>query len=244
MGLRVKLYEEAMRLREEGLSYRRIVEEIWRRFRIRLSKSHVSYWLRGIHTPYNGRRIPSLKLLKPSEELAYVIGVVLGDGYAYRKRRVIKGYNHVWIGLDAKDREFVEEFARCLAKVLDSRQIRPRYRDDVGKYVVEVKSKTLYEHLRKPVNLDRLKPYVEQCERCMTTFIRGYTDSEGSVDKHGYISITNSDLNLLTYIRDLLQRFNIESTTPRVGTRRGSIFHDPRTGKRYVTKNDCYHISI
>ena len=173
MGLRVKLYEEAMRLREEGLSYRRIVEEIWRRFRIRLSKSHVSYWLRGIHTPYNGRRIPSLKLLKPSEELSYVVGVVLGDGYACKKRRTIRGYNHVRIGLDAKDREFVEEFARCLAKVPGSRQIRPRYRDDVGKYVVEVKSKTLYELLRKPVNLDMLKPYVEQCERCMTAFIRG-----------------------------------------------------------------------
>jgi hypothetical protein len=30
--------------------------------------------------------IPSLELLKPSEELAYVIGVKVGDGYAYRRR--------------------------------------------------------------------------------------------------------------------------------------------------------------
>lgn len=31
----------------------------------------------------------------------------------------------------------VEEVARCLTKVLGRRQIRPRYRDDVEKYVVE-----------------------------------------------------------------------------------------------------------
>jgi hypothetical protein len=46
---------------------------------VRLSKSSISEWLRGIHNPYNGRRIPSLELLKPSEELAYVIGVKVGD---------------------------------------------------------------------------------------------------------------------------------------------------------------------
>jgi hypothetical protein len=32
------------------------------------------------------------------------------------------------IGLEARDREFVEGFGRCLAKVLNRREIRPRYR--------------------------------------------------------------------------------------------------------------------
>jgi intein-encoded DNA endonuclease-like protein len=136
--------------------YRGIIGEVWRRYRVRLFKSHISYWIRGAHSPYNGRRIPSLELLKPSEELAYMIGVVLGDGYAYRKRRAIKGYRDVVVGLKAMDREFVEEFARCLAEVLGRKQIRPRFRDYVGKYVVEVKSKTLYELLKKPVDLHRL----------------------------------------------------------------------------------------
>jgi hypothetical protein len=90
-----------------------------------------------------------------------VIGVKVGDGYVGKKSRVRKGYNDVMIGLEAKDREFVEEFARCLAKVLGRKQIGPRFRDGVGKYVVEVGSKTLYELLRKPVDLDRLKKYIE-----------------------------------------------------------------------------------
>jgi intein-encoded DNA endonuclease-like protein len=126
-----------------------------------------------------------LELLKPSEELAYVIGVKVGDGYVGKKSRVRKGYNYVWIGLKARDREFVEEFARCLAKVLGRRQIRPRYVKSSGRYVVEAESKTLYELLKKPVDLDRLRRYIEHCGRCVAAFIRGFADSEGSVDKNG-----------------------------------------------------------
>jgi intein-encoded DNA endonuclease-like protein len=145
-----------------------------------------------VHNPYNGRRIPSLELLKPSEELAYVIGVKVGDGYTYRRKHAIKCYNHVWIGLKAKDREFVEKFARCLAKVLGRKQIRPRFRDDVGKYVVEVRSQTLYELLRKPVDPHRLKKYIEHCERCVAAFLRGFADSERCANKRGYIFILNT----------------------------------------------------
>jgi hypothetical protein len=41
--------------------------------------------------------------LKPSEELAYVIVVKVGDRYTYRRRHTIKGYNDVKIGLKARD---------------------------------------------------------------------------------------------------------------------------------------------
>jgi intein-encoded DNA endonuclease-like protein len=155
-GLRIRLFDEVNRLRGDGLTYTEIIEEIQRRYRVRLSKSHISYWTRGIHDPYNGRYIPSIEFLEPSEELAYVIGVKVGDGYVARRRRAVKSYNRVRIGLKVKDGEFAAEFGQCLAKVLGRRQIKPRYRNDVGKYVVEVYSQTLYELLKKPVDLDRL----------------------------------------------------------------------------------------
>jgi len=188
--------------------------------------------------------IPSLELLKPSEELAYVIGVKVGDGYTYRRKHAIKYYNNVKIGLKARDREFVEEFARCLAKVLGRREIRPRFRGDVGKYVVEVESKTLYELLRKPIGLDRLKKYVEHCERCVAAFLRGFADSEGSVNKRGYICIYNADQRLLTYIMDLLRRLGIESTGPRISVQRRTVFYDPRAGKKYAHKKNVGMIYI
>jgi intein-encoded DNA endonuclease-like protein len=242
--LRIKLYNDVVALRRCGLTYGGIVEEVYRRYGVRISKSSISEWLHGIHSPYNGRRIPSLELLKPSEELAYVIGAVLGDGYAHMRRRIIKGYSDSIIGLEARDREFVEEFGRRLAKVLNRREIRPRYRRSSGRYVVEAKSKTLYELLRKPVDLDRLKPYVEHCERCVAAFIRSFADSEGCVDKKGRIHIYNTDLRLLTYIKELLRRLGIDSADPKLHTRRGTIKRDPRTGRQYVAKKDVYVIYV
>jgi len=197
--LRIKLYNDVVALRRGGLTYRGIIKEIYRRYGVGISKSHISYWLRGVHSPYNGRRIPSLELLKSSEELAYVIGVKVGDGYTYRVRSVRKGYNYVMIGLEARDREFVEEFGRCLAIVLGRKPIKSIYTNNVAKYFVEVGSKTLYELLRKPVDLDRLKKYIEHCERCVAAFIRGFADSEGSVDKNGRIIISTTQTSSYSY---------------------------------------------
>jgi len=242
--LRIKLYEEVNRLRRDGLTYKEIIDEVWRRYGVKISKSSVSEWLNGIHSPYNGRYIPSIEFLEPSEELAYIIGVKIGDGYASRRKRVIKGYNRVRIGLEVKDREFATEFGWCLAKVLGRRPINPRYRNDVGKYIIEVRSQTLYELLKKPVDLDRLKPYIEHCERCMAAFLRGFADSEGCVNKEGYIIISNTDYELLTYVKELLKRLGIESTGPWPKRLLGKTFCNAKTMKRYIYTKDEYYIYI
>jgi len=221
-----------------------LIDEIWRRYGVRLSKSHISYWLRGIHNPYNGRYIPSVEYLKPSEELAYVIGVKLGDGYTTKRRRIIKGYSYVVIGLKVKDREFAEEFGLCIAKVLERQPVKPKYSNSLRRYVVRVSSKTLYELLKKPVDLNKLKKYIEHRERCMATFLRGFVDSEGHVSKRGYIYISNTDYGLLEYIKDLLKRLGIGSTGPWPLRRQGKTFYDPKTMKRYTHKKECYFIYI
>jgi intein-encoded DNA endonuclease-like protein len=237
--IRIKLFDEVNRLRRDGLTYGKIIEEIWQRYGVRLTRSHVSYWIRGLHSPYNGRYVPSIELLRPSEKLAYVIGVNVGDGYT--------NYSDVRIGLKVKDREFATEFGRCLAKVLGRGPIKPRYIyiNDVGLYAVEVHSQTLYELLKKPVDFNKLKKYIEHCKRCMAAFLRGFADSEGSVNKRGYIIIYNTDYELLTYVKDLLKRLGIESTGPwRQQKRQGKPFYDRKTMKRYIYKKDEYYIYI
>jgi intein-encoded DNA endonuclease-like protein len=79
----------------------------------------------------------------------------------------------------------------------------------------------------------------------MAAFLRGFADAEGSVDKNGHIIIYNTDLRLLTYVQELLRRFGIESTGPRVCSPAGSLIKiDPITGKIYTTRKDCYCIYI
>jgi intein-encoded DNA endonuclease-like protein len=174
--------------------------------------------------------------LKPSEDLAYIIGALLGDGYTYED-----GDNYV-IRLRAKDKEFVEDFGRRLANVLGREPIRPR--KDAGKYIAEAKSKTLYKLLRKPVDLKRIKKYVEHCPKCTAAFLRGLFDSEGYVSKNGYIYLYNTNYEVLVYAQRLLRRFGIESTGPWPAVQKGTTMHDPRTGKQYKTKKDCYYIYI
>jgi intein-encoded DNA endonuclease-like protein len=240
--LRIRLFEEVNRLRRNSLTYSEIIDKIRQTYGVRLCRSNVSYWLRGIKSPFNGRYIPSIEFLRPSEELAYVIGVIVGDGYATRSERVVKNYNRVRIGLMVKDREFAAEFGRCLAKVLGRQPFIPKHSS--GQYIIEVHSQTLYELLKKPVDLERLKKYIEHCERCTAAFIRGFADSEGSVVKIGYIYIYNTDYELLTYVKDLLKRLGIKSTGPWTKRQQGRTLYDPKKMKRYVCNKDEYYIYV
>ncbi len=173
-----------------------------------------------------------------------MIGVKLGDGYATKQRRTIRGYNNVGIGLKVKDREFAVEFSRCLAMVLGRPPKKPRYMKTSKEYAVEVGSETLYQLLKKPVDLDRLKKYIEHCDRCTASFLRGFFDSEGSVDERGYVLLHNTDLRLLEYIKDLLRCLDIESTGPKPRRQQGKTFYDSKMLKRYTRKKECYYIRI
>jgi intein-encoded DNA endonuclease-like protein len=238
--IRIKAFHDVHKLRKRGLSHTRIRKEIYRKHGIWIDKTTIGRWVRGESSPYNGRRIASLELLEPSEDLANVIGVCLGDGYSCEE-----GYNNYIIGLTAKDKEFVEEFGRRLGNVLGREPIRPIFRKDVGKYVVKAASKTLYDLLRKPVDLKRIRRYVEHCPKCTAAFLRGLFDSEGCIDKRGYIYLLNTNYELLVYAQRLLWRyFGIEATGPWLHVQKGTTLHDPRTGKQYKTNEDCYYIYI
>ncbi len=241
--LRIKVHRRVIELRQQGRSYNEIRAAIKEEFGIVLSKSQISYWTRGIHDPHNGRRIPSLELLEPSEDLAYVIGVLCGDGSVWEKGRVRKGYRRVVIYLEAKDREFVEEFAIRIGRVLNRPPPRVRVKS-TGYYYVEVESRTLYELLKKPIDIEKIRKYVEHCERCMAMFLRGFFDSEGGVSERGLISLTNSNYELMLYVQELLKRFGIETRGPRLKSKQGTPFYNPLRGKVYIHKRDVYVIYV
>jgi intein-encoded DNA endonuclease-like protein len=144
--------------------------------------------------------------LEPSEDLAYIIGVVLGDGSVYitfkirRTTRVVR-YR---IALEAKDKELIEKFARCLCIVLGRKRIKVRYERSKGTYHVDAGSKALYELLKEP-DLERLRKHIEHCDKCVAAFLRGFVDSEASVKKDGYILISNTNYELTTYIQNFLR---------------------------------------
>ena len=202
-----------------------------------MSRAHISYWIRDIYNPC-GRESITFDDIKPLEELSFIIGDVAGDGYIIIRE---KRYEYI-IGLKCKDVEHAMEFARCLEVVTGSKPWIGKRRD--GFYIVEGYSRTLCELLKKPLDIDRLRYYIEYSVETMTAFLRAFFDSEGYVDKNGNIRVFNTDLVILNYVKELLLRLNIEVTGPHLSVKRGTSIKDKKTGKTYYVKKDVYYLYI
>jgi intein-encoded DNA endonuclease-like protein len=232
LSLRVRANERAKELRADGLSYSKIVETLQREIGFKASKGQLSDWLRGIHSPLGSANHFSPN---PVPELAYVIGVELGDGSLNRK-----GYNRR-IRLSAIDLEFVMEFDRCLAAVLETRRHKPWFDKKRGDFSIEARSVLLYEFLKR--DWRALKPWIQHCSDCVAAFVRGFFDSEDSISKKGQLRCYNTDRPLLRYVKHLMTSFlQIQVTGPYRGVRAGSIIN--HRGRTYVRKSDCYSIHV
>ncbi|MCF8885693.1 MAG: hypothetical protein L4877_07915 [Aigarchaeota archaeon] len=236
--LRIKLYDEVKKLRKQGLGYKKIKKKIEELYDVSLSLSTISYWCKNICSPRNGCRAPSIDFLEPSPELSQAIGVVAGDGFATKKKD-----NEYVIGAKVKDGDLIEEFSKCLGKVLRRDPPKPRQEKD-GIFTVEVESKALYELLRKPLDINRIAPYVEHCKECMRRFARAFFDSEGSVSKGGQIRCYNTDVQLLQYVRKILNLLGIRTTGPKIHVKKGTTIYDRRKGKTYTAKKNVYYIYV
>jgi intein-encoded DNA endonuclease-like protein len=219
-------------LRELGLTYSQIIEALRAEYKVVPSKGQISEWLRGIHGPFGSA---NRFFAEPTPELAYVIGVTLGDGSLNRK-----GYNRR-IRLQSIDLDFVLEFDRCLSEVLGTRRHTPWF--DTKRREIHVEASSVLLHGFLDQAWEHLKPWICHSSSCVSMFLRGFFDSEGSVDMGGYVTCSNSDLSLLKFVQHLLSfYFKIETTGPHLQTRAGTRISN--RGRDYVRKSDVYYIYI
>ncbi len=215
-----------------GLTYSEIVEALKTEYGVAPSKGQLSEWLRRIHGPFGSA---SRFLAEPTPELAYVIGVTLGDGSLNRK-----GYNRR-IRLQSVDLDFVLEFDRCLSKVLGTGRHTPWFDSKRREIHIEASSVLLHGFLIR--RWDVLKPWIEHRSSCVSMFLRGFFDSEGSVQEDGHVTCSNSDFALLRFVQYLLSTyFRVETTGPHLQTRAGTKISN--RGHVYTRKLDVYYIYI
>jgi hypothetical protein len=138
----------------------------------------------------------------PTPEMAYVLGVIFGDGCVtcYRKQ------NSYRIQLTCTDREFAESF-KCALEAIGLRPslrfAKPPTKNRKAVWRVEALSKLFYEWFRT-LNFEELKLFLRTKE-LKREFIRGFYESEGCLHKvktrkRGwciYICNTNEDLTKL-----------------------------------------------
>ncbi len=222
------LIDEVRELRDRGLSYSEIARTLESKG-VKVSRVTVMRWCKGLHDPFN--RMNSAKL-EPSPELAYIVGVMFGDGStSFRKSGRSYKYR---IRLKVVDKEFAEEFKRCLEEVGLKPSLRfERNRARCDRWCVEANSKILYEFLRQPK--DKL---FEVAEKYPAEFLRGFFDSEGSVCwnekcKTLVIDASNCDEEILTFARNLLQSLDIHS----------KIYKTKRKGQKVKIRDRVYSYS-
>jgi intein-encoded DNA endonuclease-like protein len=137
--------------------------------------------------------------LNPSESLAYILGVLNGDGSVNRQ-----GNNYV-IELKVTDKDFVEEFKKhlkCIGFEYINEYVR-EFKNKKDQYVVRVCSKGFY-YWYKNLDMDYYINVIGNNEKLMVSWLKGFYDSEGSVtiNKKGnytykYVSLSNTDKKLI-----------------------------------------------
>jgi intein-encoded DNA endonuclease-like protein len=228
------MFRRVLQLRQQSYLYREIIEEIQDQFGVRLAKETISDWVRGVSSPLNSGHLFDPK---PTPELAYVIGVETGDAFLNEKRN---NYQYR-IRLRAVDVEFVEAFNQAVARVRGCSPHKLWKGKNIRETEVEFGSYLLHKFLSQP--LDELKPYIEHSAESVAAFLRGFFDSEGCIDTRRNLSASNSDLRLLNYVQHLLLTyFGIETTSPRIGTKKGSVI--TRRGKSYRRNAPVYVIQL
>ena len=227
------MYDLVHSLRARGMSYGRIQERVSADSGCFVSKGLISEWLRGIHKPLGSVNEFDQTA---SFELAYVIGVVLSDGNIN-----VRKYDRE-ILLSVTDREYAEEFRRCLGRVVGgSSHTKVRRSDKRNRWIVQKRSILLYQFLKRP--WQSLRPWIEQETKCTSGFLRAFYDGEGSISGRSLI-LYNTRSDILLYIRDLLSKLNIETTELHFGTKAGTELVDPLNGKTYIRNSDCFTLRI
>jgi DNA-binding CsgD family transcriptional regulator len=150
-----------------------------------------------------------------NENKAYILGVLCGDGWLWQGPRSWQ------IGLQAKDKAFVERFAQCakavygfepFTEIVDrrragwSRQFRVRIcskaaLQDINNYGVTFRTGTW----RVPKAIMRADLPLK------AEFVKGFFDSEGNVDSRR-VQATSTNLPGLRDVQRLLTGFGIRST--------------------------------
>lgn len=228
-----RIQKHMFQLRESGMSYLKITQELAEEFNVSVSKATVLRWCKGKHNTFNKTKRVNLE---PSPELAYIVGAYLGDAsvsernYQYRIR------------LKVIDRDFAQSFERALKSIGAKPRIGFEHNQDrTDRWWVEVTNKELFMFLKGPKDM-----LFEVARVYSREFLRGFFDSEGTVvfnreSRTLQVSASNYDLEVLTLCEKLLKKLNIDSKIY-LHRKKGTPVNI--RGKMYQYNSDLYRITI
>lgn len=151
----------------------------------------------------------------PSPALGYVLGVLLGDGSVYVRKRK-SGKRTYCVQLGVKDKEFAEKFATALKKIGLNSSV-PHLKSD-GSYQAQAVSRNFcewYKSLCSENGLPDLNKIRSVIKKFDSQFVCGFYESEGSIGFHKFgklrMRMGNRRRELLLMVQDILKCYGVKS---------------------------------
>lgn len=143
-----------------------------------------------------------------SEKFCYLLGVLKGDGYVWKKHR-----GTYWIGLSTIDKEFAEYFKFLLERIfglfcrMRVKKLSKRNSNWHDQFIVETCSADFVEKYLA-LTIRDIEEIVTSSYELKSAFIRGFFDSEGSISTKGNghdLRMANTDRELAESVCNILR---------------------------------------
>ncbi|MBE8539411.1 LAGLIDADG family homing endonuclease [Geoglobus acetivorans] len=173
----------------------------------RCSATTIRQYLKKYHIPLRELGGVADVNLKPSKELAYILGVIFGDGYVGHTKK----YGDRFIQLKVIDKQFADEFVVNLRRIglkPYMKTIKPKKPNWKKIYYVRARSKQFYEWY-KSLDLKTIETEYLINDDFRKEFIRGFYESEGH-RAHSNIQMYNTNLKLLKLIKAQLEKLGFK----------------------------------
>ncbi|MBI2498889.1 hypothetical protein HYV88_01455 [Candidatus Woesearchaeota archaeon] len=219
-------YEEVMKLSKQGLRPIKIFS-LLSEMGFSVSYGALYDWIHTNKKPFQDKVLSKISQQSNflTEEKAYILGVLCGDGYI----RIHNSGNGFLVGLDVCDEDFADEFRRCLKEVyglLPSKKKRELEFTNFSlnpkpRYVINLTSKLVVKDLLQYSKSFKTKEWevpekiLRSSSKVKSAFLRGFFDSEGSISlkkPYGvYLSVCSGNETPLLKIKEVLKNdFNID----------------------------------
>lgn len=176
-------------------------------------------------------KIPPKKLIE-DKNLAYILGVIEGDGCIDRDYEII---------LNVNDKDFALTFKKVLENWTGFKVNIHSYNKQSTSYKVTLNSKIVVTYLKRYTTINKIEKVVKKVKGG-SEFLQGMYDSEGCVGIKT-IQISNNNKQLLLFCKKLLKNLDIESRKLRIGNKKGTPYTFP-SGKTGFTNFNNYQFGI
>lgn len=161
--------------------------------------------------------------LTPTTNLAYLAGVLMGDGSCGKYSQGQKSSSRFTytVSLEVIERAFADSFSRALGKI----GLKPftfqakKTGNRKNTWVVEGRSKMLYQWWKKQ-SLNSIENLFFEKDNFFKEFLRGFYESEGTINKWE-LGLSNTNKELLTKIQRKLHQLSFKSSLRGSYERRG-----------------------